>query len=170
MHNRLAEQCEPLATRDSRETYFVLHADRNAKIRAEVLDIKRLLRTEKEFQLWTPELKEPFPLSSAAAGQAMTKLTGSDFSCGEPCDREGFIALAEAGGVTVATVDKRRHGYHLGNCLLEFAEVSIDGRDRHTVAVESEDLAQAASAARTLGIDDLPNESYPVAIRRVLEL
>jgi hypothetical protein len=170
---RLAKHCEPLGMRVSEETYLVvLRADLNIKIRSGILDVKQLVRTERSFQLWTPLLKEGFPLPASSARELLAHLTDSDPPAGpgESFTIDGFLALAEEAGAVRASVAKRRHGYLQAGCILEFAEVTINGSDLHTVAVESEDLGSAIEVAAQLGIDELPNQSYQTAIRHVLRV
>jgi hypothetical protein len=167
---RLAMQCTPLGVRTSEETYLVHpRTDLNIKIRAETLDIKQLVRIQQGFQLWTPILKEAFPLSASSAAEVMGYLAETP-SAGKhaPLDIDAFLALAEVTGTATATVAKQRHGYLQEGCIMEFAEVTINGSGVHSVAVESEDLDTALAVADRLGINELPNESYQRAIRRAL--
>ncbi len=167
---RLATHCTPLGVRVSEETYLVLaRTDLNIKIRAETLDIKRLVRVQRGFQLWTPILKEAFPLTASSAAEAMGYLAATR-SADEhaPLDMDEFLARAEETGTAMATVTKHRHGYVLEDCILEFTEVTINGLGLHSVAVESEDLDSALAVADRLGIIEHSNESYQRAIRRAL--
>ena len=169
----LAMHCTPLGVRVSEETYVVHpRTDLNIKIRAETLDVKQLVGTQQGFQLWTPILKEIFPLSGSAAAEAMGYMAESPSSAGGtvPLDVDDFLDAADKAGAVVATVAKQRHGYGLEECILEFAEVTIDGFSVHTVAVESEDLDNTVAMAGRLGIDELPNQSYPQEIRLALQL
>jgi exopolyphosphatase/guanosine-5'-triphosphate,3'-diphosphate pyrophosphatase len=170
LKTRLAMHCEPFGERVSRETYVVLEVDFNVKIRSEILDVKQLMRTQQGFQLWTPILKEAFPLPTPTARDVLAKLTGLNppIVGGEALKTDRFLALAEETGAAVASVHKQRHGYLLEGCILEVALVTIDGFSLHTVAVESEDLDNATMVADRLGINDLPNQSYPAAIRQAL--
>lgn len=170
---RLVERCEPLGVRASQEIYLVFRRpDLNVKIRSGVLDIKQLVGMEQGFQLWTPTLKEAFPLPLSAAAEILADLAQSDPLCGgdEPVVLDRFLALAEEVGVVAVTVAKTRHGYWHDGCILEFAEVVIDGSSLHTVAVESDDLDAAVDLATQLGVDDLPNQSYQTAIRHALRV
>jgi hypothetical protein len=169
--SRLAAHCEPQGVRASVETYLLPpRTDLNIKIRAATLDIKQLVRTQQGFELWTPVLKEAFPLSPSSAAEVMAHLAESRPAAGgdAPLDVEDFLALAEKAGAATAIVTKQRHGYLHEECILEFAEVTINGSGVHSVAVESEDLDTAIAVAGRLGIDVLPNESYQQAIRRAL--
>ena len=170
---RLVEHCEPLGVRASKEIYLVVRrTDLNVKIRSGVLDIKQLVGTEQGFQLWTPTLKAPFPLSFSTAAEVLADIAQSDLPEGtnEPVALDGFLARAEAVGTVVVKVAKTRHGYWHDGCILEFAEVVIDGSSLNTVAVESDDLDAAVDLATQLGIDDLPNQSYQTAIRYALRV
>lgn len=167
---RLAVQCEPTGVRTSEETYLIhRQTDLNIKIRSETLDIKRLVRTQQGFQLWTPILKEAFPISASSAAEVMGYLTeGSSVDEHGPLDLDEFLTRAEETGAAMAAVAKQRHGYLQEGCILEFAEVTIGGSDVHSVAVESEDLEAALAVAEHLGINELPNQSYQRAIRHAL--
>lgn len=166
---RLERQCEPLSERISEETYIVLGTGINVKIRSEVLDVKEILRTEHGFQLWTPILKEAFPLPAATARDVLAKLAPNPPTIAdEQLEIAPFLALAQEAGAVVAVVSKRRTGYLHERCLLEFAEVNVEGSGLHTVAVESEDLEAAIEVAAQMGIKSLPNRSYPVALRQAL--
>ena len=168
---RLAAHCEPQGVRASEETYLVHpRTDLNVKIRSGTLDIKQLVRIQQGFQLWTPIFKEAFPLSAASAAGVMGYLAVSQPSAGgdAPLDLDDFLALAEETGTARASVAKQRHGYLQEGCILEFAEVTINGSGVHSVAVESEDLDTALAVAHRLGINERPNESYQQAIRRAL--
>jgi len=170
---RLVKRCEPLGVRVSEEIYLVfLRTDLNVKIRSGVLDIKQLVGTEQGFQLWAPTLKEAFPLPRSSAAEVLADIAKSDPPAGrdEPVLLDGFLALAEEIGAVVVKVAKTRHGYWHEGCILEFAEVVIDGSSLQTVAVESDDLDAAVDLATQLGIDDLPNQSYQTAIRHALRV
>jgi exopolyphosphatase/guanosine-5'-triphosphate,3'-diphosphate pyrophosphatase len=171
---RLAERCKHLGTRTSEETYLVgRRTDVNIKIRAEILDIKQLIRIERGFQLWTPILKEAFPLRASSARDVLTHLGEPDpppAPRDEQLDVESLLVLSAEAGIAAALVTKHRHGFLLEGCILEFAEVAIDGADLQTVAVESEDLDTAVDVAARLGVDNLPNQSYQTAIRHALSV
>ena len=170
---RLATHCDSIGVRVSEETYVVAPStDLNIKIRSGILDIKELVRTQESFQLWTPIVKEAFPLSASAVSTVMAYLaeTGPPAGRDEPLDVDDFLALAEGTGAATASVVKQRHGYRREGCILEFAEVTISGSVLHTVAVESEDLDTAIEVVGQLGIKNLPNRSYPMAIRQALRV
>lgn len=163
---------ESLGLRVSQETYLVGSLDTNAKIRSGILEVKRLIEIEQAFQLWTPTLKEAFPLPEATVAEVLALVLGSDPPrSGVPSfETSGFLTHARGAGVIVADARKRRDGYRHKGCILEFAEVTINGSTLNTVAVESEELATATDLAARLGIDTLPNQSYPTAIRHTLHL
>jgi hypothetical protein len=167
---RLAMHCTPIAVRTSEETYLIHpRTDLNIKIRAETLDIKQLVRIQQGFQLWTPILKEAFPISASAAAQVMGYLTDAPTADEHaPLGIDDFLARAKDAGSTMVTVAKQRRGYLHEACILEFAEVAINGSGVHSVAIESEDLDAALAVADHLGINELPNQSYQRAIRHAL--
>ena len=167
---RLAMHCTPIGVRTSEETYLIHpRTDLNIKIRAETLDIKQLVRTQQAFQLWTPILKEAFPLPASSAAEVMGYLAETPPTPQHaPLGIAEFLARAEETGTAMAIVTKQRHGYLQEGCILEFAEVTINGSVIHSVAIESEDLDTAFAVAEHLGINQLPNQSYQRAIRHAL--
>ena len=167
---RLAMHCTPGGVRISEETYLIHpRTDLNIKIRAETLDIKQLVRTQQGFQLWNPILKEAFPIPASSAAAVMEYLAETPPTPEHaPLGIDEFLARAVETGTAVATVAKQRNGFLQEGCILEFAEVTINGSGIHSVAIESEDLDTALAVADRLGINELPNESYQRAIRRAL--
>ncbi len=168
---RLEGACDPTGTRTSRETYIIsAMPDINVKIRDEALDVKQLIGTERDFQLWTPILKQTLPVSAAIIDEVV-RLLGADPLPRTEAPREAreFTRLvADHPDLAVVGVAKRRHGYTVDGCILEFAEVTMDGVRVDSVAVEADDLTAATAVADRLGISAYPNESYPAAIRRTL--
>jgi hypothetical protein len=138
----------------------------NVKIRLEVLDVKRLIDVEQGFQLWTPVFKGGFPLAAESVGEILQDLLGphSPVNSQDAYEMVDFLALARDSGAIVAAASKHRHGFTHRDCILEFAEVTINGSALQSVAVESEDLTTAVEVAVELGIDRQANESYPMAI------
>ena len=165
LHQRLQALCEPTGVRTSDETYVVGITNLNAKIRFGVLDVKRLIDVQRGFQLWTPILKAGFPIPASTVAELLQELLGSSAAVQEAYGLEEFLTLAGGSGAIVAAASKHRHGYRYRECLLEFAEVTIDRSGLQTVAVEFEDLTTAVAVAAEVGIDRIPNESYPEAVR-----
>ena len=164
-HSRLQAVCVPSGVRTSEETYVVGALNLNVKIRFDVLDVKRLIDVEQGFQLWTPTFKSGFPLSAESIDEVLGDLLGPHSPASKDAyEMEEFLHLARSSGAIVAKASKHRHGFSYRDSLLEFAEVTIDGSALQSVAVESADLTTAVEVAMELGIDRLPNESYPMAI------
>src|SRR5258708_6483789 len=66
VRERLERLSGPQPAAQSRETYIVSDAtdDTNAKIRADTMDIKVLLRTDQNLEQWSPYLKAHFPIDA----------------------------------------------------------------------------------------------------------
>jgi hypothetical protein len=166
LHTGLQTFCTPTGVRTSEETYIVGALNLNVKIRFGVLDVKRLIDVQRSFQLWTPTFKGGFPLAAESIDEVLGDLLGphSPADTQDAYGIEEFLILARNSGAIVAAASKHRHGFTHRDTILEFAEVTIDGSAVQSVAVETEDLTTAVEVAMELGIDRLPNESYPMAI------
>jgi exopolyphosphatase / guanosine-5'-triphosphate,3'-diphosphate pyrophosphatase len=72
--------------------------------------------------------------------------------------------------LVAATVHKRRQRFALGGSAGELTDVRANGRTTRTIAVESEDPARLLAVVRELGLDSLPNLSYPLGLAALLGL
>jgi len=157
----------------SAETYLISKVTErcNAKIRAELMDIKVLVAEDRGLEQWKPILKAGFPLSQLdIANQVFPSLqivaptlvkqayTYDEFMQGV-VQREPKIAVVE--------VTKTRHQYSIGACAAEYSLITINGVPRATVAVESTDADAVLELVAKLGIHE-PNVSYIREIRRIL--
>ena len=143
VHDRLGPMAQP-KTVESEETYLIPKAtDKcNAKIRAALMDIKVLVSTDRGLEQWKPILKGEFPLeSSVIATQVFPSLNlsapplpKSAYELGE------FLHMvAQSAGISIVNVRKTRYQFRIGACAAEYAQITIDGVPRDTVAVESVD-------------------------------
>jgi exopolyphosphatase / guanosine-5'-triphosphate,3'-diphosphate pyrophosphatase len=174
LENDLAAQGGGTPTRvASDEIYLVsLSADDcTAKIRSDLLDIKVLLKVEREMEQWSPILKSAFPLAASAIVRLYDALKLEEprlFKPGYTMDEFLTDAIANNIGIVVVKVHKQRSKFKLGGCETEFAAVTIDGIPRQTVAVESEDPAAVLALTGKLGIGANPNTGYVREIKRLL--
>ncbi|HWS98239.1 MAG TPA: hypothetical protein VN620_17375 [Candidatus Methylomirabilis sp.] len=157
----------------SAETYLISKVTErcNAKIRAELMDIKVLVAEDRGLEQWKPILKAGFPLSQLdIASQVFPSLqlvaptlvksayTYDEFLQGV-VRREPKIAVVE--------VTKTRYQYSIGVCAAEYSLITINGVPRDTVAVESTDADAVLELVSKLDIHE-PNVSYIREIRRIL--
>lgn len=172
--DRLRALGEAGEVRESAETYVVSTAvlDANPKVRADLLDIKRLVDVRDGFEQWTVHRKVGFPVDVRELADDLFPLLGVAPSS---LDREAY-SLSELVDEVVephpdlAAVDltKRRRMYAVDPCSAELSQVSVQGRAIQTVAIESTDLDALREVRRGLGLETNDNVSYPRALRDML--
>jgi len=159
----------------SQETYLVsATTDKcNAKIRAELMDIKLLVAEDRGLEQWNPVLKATFPLEgSVIAAQVFPSL-----ELPPPVLAKSAYTLDEfLGGVmradsriTIVNVSKTRYQFRIGVCAAEYAQITLNGVPRDTVAVESVDPDAVLKLVGELGVKEA-NTSYIREIKRALGL
>ena len=174
VRERLEKIRGPQPARKSRETYIVSDAtdDTNAKIRAGAMDIKVLLRSDRNLEQWNPYLKADFPIDTALIAEKIFPALRVD-----PPQLRRQLFTAEAFVETVvkphprlAAVElaKARRRYEFGGCAAEFVEVEIGGGVMHSVAVESTNPRAVLDAVGELAIGGYPNVSYVRQIKSML--
>jgi hypothetical protein len=65
------------------------------------------------------------------------------------------------------TVDKSRRLYDVDGCIVEVADLKIEGKPVMTVAVELEDPEKVRATMKMLGLTGLENINYVTAIKRL---
>ncbi|MDR3749768.1 MAG: hypothetical protein P4M04_16745 [Acidobacteriota bacterium] len=159
----------------SQETYLVsATTDKcNAKIRANLMDIKVLIAEDRGLEQWNPILKAAFPLeSSVVATQVFPSLelpapvlAKSEYTLAEFL---GDVTRAEP-RITIVDVSKTRYQFSIGVCAAEYAQITLNGIPRDTVAVESVDPDAILKLVGELGVREA-NTSYIREIKRALGL
>lgn len=161
---RLAE-LEPERVHESVDLYLVSGEGRDSvKLRDGLMDVKHLEHVRDDgLEQWAPALKAGFPLAPdafarvcAALGVPERRATRERYSADEVVEE-----LADGRHVVTVEVRKRRRRYTVGGCMAELADVDTDRGSARTIAMESEDPARVAAAVRELGLEGLPNVSYP---------
>ena len=174
VRDRLEKLSGPQSAEQSRETYIVSDAtnDTNTKIRAGAMDIKVLVRTNRNLEQWNPYLKADFPIDTALIAEKIFPVLHVD-----PPELRGQLFTAELFVETVvkphprlAAVElgKVRRRYVLGGCDAEFVEVEIGGSVLQSVAVESTDPRAVLDAVGELAIGGYANTSYVRQIKSML--
>ncbi len=174
IRERLEHLASPKET-VSRETYLVSDTtDRcNAKIRADLMDIKLLVAEDRGLEQWNPILKATFPLeSSVVATKVFPSLelppplrAKSEYALDEFLDD---VMRAES-RITIVDVSKTRYQFSVGVCAAEYSQITLNGVPRETVAVESVDPDAVLKLVGDLGVSDA-NTSYIREIKRALGL
>jgi exopolyphosphatase/guanosine-5'-triphosphate,3'-diphosphate pyrophosphatase len=160
--------------REPSDEVYLLSAlsDGNVKIRAGLLDIKRLEQTGVDgLELWRPVLKADFPLTAEtvarifdALGVPPPRLERPAYSPDQLCQE--LIGVEPR--LRALEVHKERARYRLGDCLCEVTEVVAEGRAVTSLAVESEDASAVSATLRELGLTGTPSQSYPRGLKALI--
>jgi exopolyphosphatase/guanosine-5'-triphosphate,3'-diphosphate pyrophosphatase len=174
VHEKLGQLVQSKRT-ESQEKYLNSAAtDKcNAKIRAGLMDVKVLASMNRGLEQWKPIVKAEFPLeSSVIANQVFPALEVAAPNLSKPAYQlDEFLSDVVQPNPEIIIVDvrKTRYQFGLGLCAAEYAQVTINGVPRDTVAVESVDADAVLQLVARLGITD-GNTSYVREIKRVLDL
>ena len=172
LQSKLEALAQPRETK-SEETYLIsaMTEKCNAKIRAELMDIKVLIAEDRGLEQWKPIMKSGFPLATSVIAEQVfpnlevpvPKLAKAEYSMDE------FFSEVVAKEPKIAVVDvaKTRYQFNIGACATEYSKITINKAPRDTVAVESTDADAVLQLVRELGINE-PNVSYIREIRRIL--
>jgi len=157
----------------SAETYLISRlTDRcNAKVRAELMDIKVLVAEDRGLEQWKPILKAGFPLSKTAIVDQVfpglqiepPPLVKAEYSFAEFLEE----VIRPQPKIAVVEVTKTRYQFSIGVCAAEYSLITINGVPRDTVAVESTDADAVLQLVEQLGIHE-QNVSYIREIRGIL--
>jgi len=161
------------STAESEEIYLISKAtDKcNAKIRAALMDIKVLVAEDRGLEQWKPILKTGFPVGSTV----ITTQIFPSLELPAPVLLESAYGLDQfldqvarpVGRLAIVDVCKTRYQFRIGSCAAEYAQITMNGVPRDTVAVESVDPDAVLQLVRELGIAQA-NTSYIREIKRVL--
>jgi len=157
--------------RESDEIYIISENTNinNTKIRNDLLDIKTLIRIEKELEQWTPVIKAGFPIErDTIINDLFTAF------CVDPPElsRTEYSLIEFIGEVikpkpelTAVKVKKKRYGYIINKCICELAEVYINDEFIITAAVESTVVEDISKTREMLQLNNFKNTNYLVAIK-----
>lgn len=160
--------------RELSDEVYLLSAlsDGNVKIRAGLLDIKRLEQTNADgLELWHPVLKTDFPVTGETVASLFDALGVPPPGLDRPAYtqdqlRDELIGVEPR--LRALDVHKERARYRLGGCRCEVTEVVADGRAVTSLAVESEDASAVTAVVRELGLTGVPNQSYPEGLKALI--
>ena len=157
-------ELETKGVQETDEIYLLTEKDCNVKIRAGLLDIKVLQRVnDAGLELWMPVMKAAFPVGAATLRDVFTAmrvappaLKRDDYTL-----NQFLVELIEpTETVRAARVHKRRVRYVVGGCTAELSDVTVDGVETRTIAVEAEDAAAVVAAVESLGLSGYVNTNY----------
>jgi len=156
---------EPARTTESDELYVLSRrADSSVKVRAGVLDVKRLEQVSDDgLEQWRPVAKAEFPI---AAAEVASLLIGAGVEVPalalDAYELDDLLELvSRTGDMLVVPVQKRRVHYTVGDCAAELTEMRTDALATRSIAVESEDPDLVRAALTHLGLASRPNVSVP---------
>jgi hypothetical protein len=172
LQKKLEAMAQPRETK-SQETYLISAVTEkcNAKIRAELMDIKVLIAVDRGLEQWKPIMKSGFPLAGAVIAEqvfpslevGVPQLAKAEYSMDEFFSK----VVAKEPKIAVVDVTKTRYQFNIGACATEYSNITINKVSRDTVAVESTDPDAVLELIKKLGISE-PNVSYIREIRRIL--
>ena len=155
---------ERTGVQDTDEVYLLTEQGSNVKIRAGLLDIKVLQTVNVEgLEQWMPVMKEGFPASAPTLREVFKamQVTLPDLKRDDYTVEQFLVELIDPiPAVRAARVHKRRERYVVGGCTSELSDVTVDGVQTRTIAVESEDAAAVAAAVESLGLSGYVNTNY----------
>jgi len=165
--------CEAIT--ESREVYLLGRrpaCDRNVKIRHGKLELKRLIEHHRGLQRWQPAGQWDFPVTPGTVDDILE--SGGVLSRAADPDallsRDDLFRLVAQPALHLhrASVHKRRFRFALAACSAEFDELLVNGAAIESIAVESVDPEAVLEVQATLRLDDFENQSYPLALSRIL--
>ncbi len=152
-------------TRQSDEVYILSEVSMdNTKIRDGLMDIKTLQQVnEDRLEQWLPIMKGQFPLPVSEIEKVFKcfKVAAPKFERDEYTYEQYLNELIGSSKLLKAVnVHKQRTGYTINNCIVEIAEVTVDGKTIKTAAVEAEDPIAVINTVKELELNQFENINY----------
>ena len=170
---RAIAPCESIT--ESREIYLLARDsvfDKNIKIRHGKLELKRLIEHQQGLQRWQPDGQWEFPVSLITIVNLLNpgaRLTQAQ----DPyamLSRGDLLKLVThpTAHLHRANVYKCRYRFILPACDAEFDRLLVNGAAIESIAIESVDPRAVQEALAALGLEVSENQSYPLALSRIL--
>jgi len=159
--------------RESHELYIVSdNSDKhNTKIRNGLLDIKEHINSTQGLEQWMPLSKEAFPLSPDYLRNTLFPAFNLRYKSGQKANLElkGLINLIynDYPDLCIAKVFKRRFGFTIDSCIVEYAEILINGAAIESVCIESTMIEEILKLKTMLCLDEYKNINYLKAIKTI---
>jgi len=164
-------QFNPQQRGKSEETYILVpQGELNAKIRNQIFDVKQKLKVNSHgLEQWLPILKLEFPMPAEDFEKAakLLRLKGPSPE-GSLTESDFIVAVGLESKILPIRLMKMRAKYDFQGVVGEFTQLQIGTRDLFTIAIEHVDTTKIDQIRKQLGLDDLMNESYPQALKRLL--
>ena len=159
--------------RESEEKYIVSpEIDKyNFKFRFDKLDVKELLEVKGKLEQWYPVVKTGFPVDAQLLVEKICPLMHihpkvidkSLYTLDEFMDE----VVSGQEHLFFADVAKRRFGYSINDCMAEYAEVTINGKDTQTVSIESTEPEKIMETMKMFGMEGMENISYVKIVKEL---
>ena len=169
---RKLSKCEMI--RESSEIYIVsaTNDENNTKIRDNKMDIKVQVERKQGLEQWNPRMKGEFPMKKEIIQRDVFPAFGvtepqfnRDVYTLEQYLEEIIIPHAQLAAVSVF---KRRFAFTINGCIIEIAQLLINGAAIQTVAVELENVDAILKAIDILDLNNYENINYLLAIKRII--
>lgn len=161
----------PARVRTSGEAYIVCDtSSANTKIRDGLLDVKTLQETSADgLEQWRPALKVgfPIPVETLRAIFEIWKLDPVDLRRGAYSRDHFFSEIVEPHrALSIVKVRKEQHGFAIGGCIVEIANLTFDGAPTRTLGIEADDPDYVRSTLHALCLSPHDNVNYVEALKR----
>ncbi len=144
----------------------------NAKVRAGLLNLKVLLATDRELELWQPVLDAGFPLARSVIQERLFPALRLDRPSLQrpqyPLDDFFAQVVRPHRELKSAKTLKTRTLFQMDQCRAEFTSVTIGNSAYQTIAVESAQPDRVFGLVRELKLLSLPNTSYVRQLKKIL--
>jgi len=158
---------------ESSEVYILSKkSGENIKVRDTLMDIKVLREVNEDtLEQWFPIMKATFPIAQGEMEEVFKAASVDvDVSGESELSFDEFIAKHVDSNPDLKSVGvfKKRYGYMIEGATVEIADLTIDGNDIRTTAVEDADPELVISLVKKLGLIEFENISYIKAMRRMV--
>ena len=160
--------------RESSEIYIMSagNSENNTKIRDDLMDIKVFVTAKQGLEQWNPRMKGSFPMKTEeikekvfpAFGVELPEFKRDEYTLNQFINE---IIRPHKDLVPVSVV-KRRFAFTVNNCIVEHADILINGALIKTVSVESTEIDDILKAKEMLSLDEYENINYLRAIKRII--
>lgn len=141
----------------------------NIKIRADQLEVKKLLQEVNGLEQWKPIICEVFPVPAFYISLVF-ELSGVEIPALEhrPYEADELLKLLrEHEHLQVTEVSKKRAAYEVNNTICEMTTVLINGAKLSSVSVESAKADDVINTIAAIELAGAENINYIQAIKRV---
>jgi hypothetical protein len=161
---------------ESNEIYIIAAENdtHNIKIRDNYLDIKILLKKKRGLEQWKPFVKLAFPISAQKITHEILPIYSIKFTDLKQRSYSVQELLHEVvdrcSELIQVNVYKRRFGFTINACIVEIAEVIVNGAAIKTVAIESVDIEKVLQVKRLIHLSAYENVNYLLELKRITGL